>query len=243
MHNSSFLATRWSMIRGAASEDPGLRLAALERLCAQYWYPLYAYQRKRGRNPEQAADSVQDLFAHLLEGDLFARIKPQAGRFRNWLLTVLQNYESDQRDRDRAEKRGGGRAPISIDQQEGERRLELHGRQTDDPQFAFERAWATETLRMARDQLQQEMQAQGKAAIYSALATLLDDADAPSRAELAAELGVRPVALRVMLHRMRSRYRELLVDIVADSLGDRSESGEELAALANALRENSGQSS
>jgi len=231
------------MVRGAGSSDPAVRHAALERLCAQYWYPLYAYQRRRGRDQDQAADSVQALFAHLLEGERFASLDEGAGRFRNWLLTVLQNHERDQHARDVAQKRGGGAVPIPIDGVEAERRLQLQGDAGADPQVAFERAWAEETLRMARDLLQKEMLAQGKARVFAALTPLLDDDQARPRAEIAAELGVTAVALRVTLHRMRTRYRELLVAVVAESLGDRTEAGDELQALAAALAGKTGPAS
>jgi RNA polymerase sigma-70 factor (ECF subfamily) len=223
------------MVCGAGSSDPHVRQAALERLCAQYWYPLYAYLRRRGRAPDAAADTVQGLFSHLLEGDRFANLEEGPGRFRNWLLTALQNHERDQRDRDLAQKRGGGSAPIPIDADEGERRFELQGAAGDDPRVAFERAWALETLRMARDLLEQELRSQGKGRVFAALADLLSDEEQRPRAELAGQLGISPVALRVTLHRMRARYRELLVAVVADSLGDRAEAGEELQELAAAL--------
>ena len=150
MQTSSFQLTQWSIVRGAGASDPAVRQAALERLCAQYWYPLYAYLRRKGRAPEDAADRVQGLFAHLLDGERLGAVREGPGLFRNWLLTALRNHERDLRDREHAEKRGGGRAPIPIDAGEGERRLELQGAATDDPEVAFERAWALETLAMAR---------------------------------------------------------------------------------------------
>lgn len=242
MPSDSFQPTRWSMVRGAKASDPAVREAALERLCAQYWQPLYAYLRRRGRAPEVAADLVQGLFAHLLEGARFGSVREGPGRFRSWLLTALQNFERDVRRRDDADKRGGGRPPISIDAEEGERRLELQGAGGDDPERAFERAWALETLAMARDLLQQELVSAGKGHQFDALLGCLEDRDqARPRAELAAELGLSAVALRVVVHRLRGRYRELLVAVVADSLGERSEAGQELQALASALGGDSAQ--
>ena len=236
MPTSSFQPTQWSMVRGAAGAEPAVRRAALERLCAQYWYPLYAFLRRKGRTPEDAADTVQGLFAHLLGGDRFEGVEEGPGRFRNWLLTALLNHERDVRARDHAEKRGGGRAPVPIDSREGERRLELQGAAEDDPAAAFERAWALETLSMARDLLGQEMGLAGRGPAFDALAGhLAGDEGARPRAEVANELGLSAVALRVTLHRMRARYRELLVQVVADSLGERSAAGEELEALAQAL--------
>lgn len=236
MQSSSFQLTRWSLIRGAVASDPAVRHAALERLCAQYWYPLYAYLRRKGRSPDVAADSVQGLFAHLLDGERLASVREGPGRFRNWLLTALQNYERDQRDRDRAEKRGGGRVPIPIDSGEGERRWELQGAADADPEIAFERAWALETLSMGRTLLEQELHEVGKGKLFESLVgCLLGGDETRPRSELAAELGMSSVTLRVTLHRLRARYRELLVSLVADSLGERAGAGEELDALARAL--------
>ena len=236
MQNSSFQLTRWSVVRGAAASDPAVRQAALERLCAQYWYPLYAYLRRQGRSPEVAADRVQGLFAHLLEGNRFGSVREGPGRFRNWLLTALQNHERDVRDSEQALKRGGGRPPIPIDADEGERRLELQGANTDDPAAAFERAWALETLAMARNLLEQEQRSAGRGRVFDALIECVTAEDeVRPRAELAAELGMSAVTLRVTLHRLRARYRELLVSVVADSLGERAAADEELWALAEAL--------
>ncbi|MEM7310312.1 MAG: sigma-70 family RNA polymerase sigma factor [Planctomycetota bacterium] len=236
MQTSSFQLTRWSIVRGAAASDPAVRQAALERLCAQYWYPLFAYLRRKGRSPELAADLVQGLFAHLLDGDRLGSVREGPGRFRSWLLTALQNYERDQRAREHAEKRGGGRPPIPIDAGEGERRFELQGAATDDPEVAYERAWALETLAMGRTLLEQELRGAGKGRLFDALAgCLAGDETTRRREELAAELGLSAVALRVTLHRLRARYRELLVALVADSLGERTAAGEELRALAQAL--------
>jgi len=236
MPTSSFQPTQWSMVRGAAAAEPAVRRAALERLCARYWYPLYAFLRRKGRAPEDAADTVQGLFARLLTGDRFELVEEGPGLFRNWLMTALLNHERDERARDAADKRGGGRAPIPIDAGEGERRLELHGAASDDPEAAFERAWALETLSMARDLLEQEMRLAGRGRVFDALSDHLSG-DEPSRprAEVAEELGLTAVALRVTLHRMRARFRELLLQVVADSLGEREAAGEELEALARAL--------
>lgn len=236
MNQSSFQPTQWSIVRGAGQADSRIRHAALERLCAQYWYPLYAFLRRKGRDSERAADLVQGLFTKLIEKDGFAGLEQTGARFRSWLLTALVNFERDQVAHEHAAKRGGGRAPIPIDAEDGERRLELAGRAEEDPEAAFERAWAEEVLRQGLVLLEQELRRDGKGRHFEVLAPTLspEGADRP-REELARELGLSSVALRVTLHRLRSRYRELLIQIVADSLGDRREADEELRALARAL--------
>jgi RNA polymerase sigma-70 factor (ECF subfamily) len=234
--NPSFQATRWSIVRGAGAEDPAVRAAAFERLCAQYWYPLFAYLRRGGRSPEDAADLVQGLFTQLLSGDGLERLVEGAGRFRSWILTALVNHARDVRDRDQAQKRGGGRPVIPIDPVEGERRLALQGAPEEDPEVAFERAWALEVLGAARELLEREMRASGRGRLFEALAASLGAAgEAPPREELAAELGLSAVALRVALHRLRERYRQLVVAVLRDSLDGRADPGEELRLLARAL--------
>ena len=233
---SSFQVTRWSLVHGAGAEDPEVRRAALERLCASYWYPLFAYLRRCGRGPDIAADLVQGLFAKLIETNALGRIAEGKGKFRSWLLSSLQNHERDQRDRDCAQKRGGGRPPIPIDVDRAERRYVLEARRSDSPEALFDRTWACEVLHQATLLLEQEMRSDGRAATFAALAPSLDPhAEAPDRAALAAQLGVTTVAARVALHRFRGRYRQILVRVVADSLGGTEEVGEELRALAQAL--------
>lgn len=236
MNQSSFQPTQWSIVRGAGQADSRIRHAALERLCAQYWYPLYAFLRRKGRDSERAADLVQGLFTKLIEKDGFAGLEQTGARFRSWLLTALVNFERDQVAHEQAAKRGGGRAPIPIDTEDGERRLDLAGRAEEDPEAAFERAWAEEVLRQGLVLLEQELRRDGKGRQFEVLGpTLSPEGDDRPREELARALGLSSVALRVTLHRLRSRYRELLIQIVADSLGDRREADEELRALARAL--------
>lgn len=236
MGTDSFYATRWSIVRGAGASDPDVRRAAFERLCVQYWFPLFAYLRRSGRTSEHAADLVQGLFTRLLEGDRLAQVVEGPGRFRNWILTALQNHARDEHAREAADKRGGGRAPVAIDAGEGERRLQIASADDDDPSVAFERAWAREVLTGAHDLLEREMHAKGKGALFDALAEHLEGEALPNaRSETAAELGLSPVALRVALHRLRTRYRQQVVAIVADSLDGRAELGAELRELAWAL--------
>lgn len=236
MTTPAFRSTQWSIVRGAGAADDAVRHAALERLCAQYWYPLFADLRRRGRSPEEAADLVQGLFARLLEKDGFASIDEEGGRFRGWLLTALRNHEGHVREADGALKRGGGRGPIPIDAGEGERRFELEGADADDPAVAYDRAWARSVLDQARLLLEREMRAEGHGRQYEVLGpTLTPEGDERPRAELAADLGLSAVALRVALHRMRRRYRELLVRVVSDAVDSEEDVGTELETLSRAL--------
>src|SRR6185503_9442775 len=120
-----FATTHWSVVLAAGQKDSPRGVAALENLCRTYWYPLYAYVRRRGSGPEDAQDRTQSFFARLLERNLLARAAPQRGRFRSFLLTALQNFLADEHDRANARKRGAGRPFISLDEFDGEARYAL----------------------------------------------------------------------------------------------------------------------
>ena len=236
MGDATFHSTHWSIVRGVASADAELRRVSLERLCNQYWFPLYAHLRRKGRDAERAADLVQGFFAQLLSRDGLSTVKDDVGPFRAWLLGALRNHERDEVARERALKRGGGAVPIPIDPEEGERRLELAGESLDDPAYAFDRAWALSVLDQGLLLLEQEMKRSGDTRTFEVLGPLLSiQGDDRPREQLARELGMKPVALRVTLMRLRRRYRELLVQVVTDSVGSAEEAGQELELLSAAL--------
>jgi DNA-directed RNA polymerase specialized sigma24 family protein len=232
-----FLTTSWSLVLGGGAVDVELRRRALERLGAAYWYPLYAYLRRRGRPPERAADLVQGLFARLLANDGLAQVGREGGRFRTWLLTALQNHERDEVAHERAERRGGGRLHVTIDTVASEERLALQADETTGPEALFERTWARAVLARAREALEAEWVARGREAEFQALSATLDGAvDAEPRASLGARVGLSPVALRVTVHRLRQRYRDLVVSEVRETLGAGESPGAELQVLLAALR-------
>ncbi len=234
----TFHTTRWSLIAGAGAADEARRSAALGELCAAYWKPLYAFLRARGRAPQDSADLVQDLFAKLLEKPALGELEPGTGtgRFRNWLLTVLVHHERDVRDHGRALRRGGGASSISINAEEGERRFAEVQDPSAGPEELFERAWVQEVLENARQVLENEHIARGKRGVFAALSPLLtEEVDPGARMALAKQLDLSPVALRVALHRMKARYRELILELVRETLNDPSESADELDALIGAL--------
>ena len=236
MGDATFHSTHWSIVRGGASADAELRRVSLERLCNQYWFPLYAHLRRKGRDADRAADLVQGFFAQLLSRDGLSTVRDDVGPFRAWLLGALRNHERDEVARERALKRGGGAVPIPIDPEEGERRLELAGESLDDPACAFDRAWALSVLDQGLLLLEQELKRSGDTRRFEVLGPLLSiQGDDRPREELARELDMKPVALRVTLMRLRRRYRELLVQVVTDSVGSAEEAGQELELLSAAL--------
>lgn len=243
MPSGAFKSTHWSAVRGGGSADSELRRVSLERLCNQYWFPLYAHLRRKGRDADRAADLVQGFFAQLLSREGLSTVEEGVGPFRAWLLGALRNHERDEIAREQALKRGGGAVPIRIDSDEGERRLELAGASLDDPARAFDRAWALSVLDQGLLLLEQEMKRSGDGRRFEVLGPLLSiEGDDRPRAELARELGLEPVALRVALMRFRRRYQELLVRVVSDSVVSADEAGKELETLSKALSGESGDS-
>jgi DNA-directed RNA polymerase specialized sigma24 family protein len=231
-----FQTTRWSLIVAARGGDAREARAALADLCAAYWYPLYAFVRKKGYDPDMAQDLVQGFFARLLEkGDLESvdRVK---GKFRSFLMASCSHFIANQSDRDRALKRGGGKIPISIDRQKAE------GRYVNEPgheltaERLFERRWATTLLENVIGSIEAEMAAAGKARQLEVLRpALMGAGDRIPYASVAAELGISEDAARASAHRLRRRFRERLREEVASTIDDPAGVDDEIHSLFAAL--------
>ena len=239
--SDTFLTTRWSVVAAAGRGQPGSTAppdvrAALSELCAAYWPPLYAFARRRGSAPDEAADLVQDFFARLLEKGDLAAADPQRGRFRAWLLTAFKHHASNVRDRARAAKRGGGKAPLSLDASDAEQRFGPQLADPRTPEAEFERRWALLVLDRALARLAAEQQRAGKTRELDELRPFLvaGEEGAPY-AQIAERLGRSEGAVKVAVHRLRRRYGELLREEVAGTLADPQAVEEEIAALMAAL--------
>lgn len=233
--DARFLTTRWSIVTNAARGDAEAR-SSLEELCTRYWYPLYAFLRRRGAARSRAEDLVQGFFTLLLERGDLAGVDREKGRFRSWLLTSLRHYEQNEDERARAEKRGGGRAPLSFDWEDAENRYHREPAATDNAEREFERAWALRLLERAFERLRSDYDGRGKLELFEALKDELTPGAEPTpRAELATRVGLREGALKVALHRMRSRYGDALRAEVRDTVADESEVDGELGELFAAL--------
>jgi RNA polymerase sigma-70 factor (ECF subfamily) len=230
--SAEFLTTQWSMVLRAAADDGGLARAALAELCQRYWYPLYAYLRRRGVGVEEAEDVMQGFFARLLEKQVLAGISVERGRFRSFLLTALKNYLANERHRAAAEKRGGGRAVLSLDVDSGESRLQLQPHDNDTPERLFERQWALTLLEVVVQRLEAEHAAAGKSRPFELLkGALTGDTERLPYAEIAQELGTSEEAARQSASRLRKRYRELLRAEVASTVANEQEVDEEIRGL------------
>lgn len=212
-----FLTTRWSLVLSAGDpQDPEYR-DALATLCERYWYPVYAFVRRRGTDPDAAQDLVQGFFAGLLEKDTLRAADPALGRFRSFLLSAVKFHLSDERRRRQAQKRGG--AVEQIDLQAAEERYLLEGDPADSPERLFERRWALELLHHARRRLEREV-AESAHPERVRLVPLLTTGGGPRYGELAAELEMSEGALKVAVHRLRKRFGALLREEVAETVGD-----------------------
>jgi len=232
-----FATTRWSIVLAAGERDAAEAEPALATLCEIYWYPVYAFIRRRGLSPVDAQDATQSFFAVLLEKDYVSVADPEQGRFRTFLLTAVSRFLSKQWESDRALKRGGGRPLPSIDAAVGEDRYQLEP--TDDwtPERLFERRWALTLLDRVLARLEQRYTEQGQSQLFEKLKGCLTGAEPEvSHTDLAAELQMTQGALKVAIHRLRRRYRDLLKAEIAETVAGSDEVADELDYLLAALR-------
>jgi len=209
---------------------------ALEELCRTYWFPLYAYVRRRGHNKEDAEDLVQTFFARFLEKNYLAGLSAERGRFRAFLLAALKHFLANEWDKSQAQKRGGGAAHLSLDWQTADTKFQVAATNEPSPDKAFDREWALALLAKVIERLQQECAADGKAKLFEHLKIFLTAGKgALSHADAAKKLGMDEPAVRVAVHRLRKRYRVLLRDEISQTLADESQVDEEMRALFGAF--------
>lgn len=210
--------------------------AALEALCQTYWFPLYAYVRQRVSDRHAAQDLTQEFFARLLEQNHFAVADPERGRFRAFLLTALKHFLTNEWDKARALKRGGGRAPLSLDFDSGESRLSLEPVNDQTPERLFERQWTLTLLDRVLARLQAEQESAGKSGQFAILKQFLTGGrDEACYSDVADELGMSAGAVKVASHRLRQRYRELLRAEVAQTVRSPDEVDDEIGRLFESL--------
>jgi RNA polymerase sigma-70 factor (ECF subfamily) len=241
MHDSiapgarEFHTTRWSVVlaaqRGAESAHARNAMAAL---CRDYWYPLYAFVRRRGHAPHDAQDLTQGFFAALLEGNT-TMADPARGKFRSYLLGALKHYLANEWHRANAQKRGGSHTIIEWDALDPEARYAMEPSDQADPDTLYDRRWAMELLDRAMTSLRAEFTAKGEANTFDALTPTPTGAE-PDRDELAARLGLTEGALKVAVHRLRKRYREVLRAEVAETVDSATEIDAEMRHLVAVLR-------
>jgi RNA polymerase sigma-70 factor (ECF subfamily) len=233
----SFTTTHWSVVLQAADGDSPQAAAALDQLCRTYWYPLYVFVRRQGHESHDAEDLTQEFLARFLAKEYFGRANPALGRFRNYLLACLKHFLSEQRRQAGRLKRGGGQAILSWDSLTAEERYQSEPTDRITPEKVYDRRWALTLLAQVLTRLGDEQSVAGKGKVFAQLKDYLWGAGSGTGyVEVAARLGLTEGALKVTVHRLRQRYRELLREEVAQTVATVNEVDEELRYLVSVIR-------
>jgi RNA polymerase sigma-70 factor (ECF subfamily) len=237
--SAGFATTHWSLVLAAGKGASADAEAALASLCEAYWYPLYAYVRRQGHQPDDAQDLTQEFFARLLEKHYLQSADPERGRFRSFLLTAFKRFLSKERDRERTKWRGGGRKvlPLGFEFEAGERRYNLEPAHEVTAEKVYEQRWALTLLDRVFARLRDEFEQAGKQQQFDCLKIYLTgETDTPGYRDAAVQLGLTEGAVKVAVHRLRRRYRELVRDEIVQTVAGPQDVDEELRHLFAALR-------
>ena len=232
----AFVTTRWSLVLSAGKADTSRAHMALSKLCQTYWFPLYAHARRRGYNPHDAEDLTQAFFAQLLERRAIASADPQRGRFRSFLLSAMNNFLASEWHKARAQKRGAGQQLLSLDMSAAEQRFDLEPADDSTPDQAFDKQLALALLDEVLEKLEAEYAGDGKSDLFAALRpTLAGARESQPYAELCIRLGRSEGAVKVAVHRLRKRYRDLVRGEIANIVASPGEIDSEMRRLFAAL--------
>ncbi len=234
--NGVFATTHWSLVVAASPDRAGESQVrqALESLCRAYWFPLYAFVRRQGYGACDAQDLTQSFFASFLEREGFARADPNRGRLRSYILGALKHFLSHEREKARAQKRGGDVTFLDLDALDPELRYGLVAAQATNPEDCFQKAWAREVNERALASLQKEMRREGKGPQFDSLKRALTG-EVLDREEVAGQLGISIGSVKVAVHRLRKRFRDLLRAEVAETVQSQGEIDDEMRCLVEAL--------
>jgi RNA polymerase sigma factor (sigma-70 family) len=231
-----FATTHWTVVLAAGQRHSPQADHALEELCRTYWFPLYAYVRRRGHAKADAEDLVQAFFARFLAKNYLAGLSEERGRFRAFLLAALKNFLINEWKHASRQKRGGGEATLSLDWETADTKFQVAAQNEPSPDQAFDREWALALLSRVIERLQAECVADGKAKVFEQLKVFLAAGKGETaQSEVAKSLGMEEGAVRVAVHRLRKRYRQLLRDEIANTLSDPAMVDEEMRALFGAF--------
>ncbi|HTL16022.1 MAG TPA: sigma-70 family RNA polymerase sigma factor [Patescibacteria group bacterium] len=229
---SRFVTTHWSEVLAAGDGDSAEARPALARLCRSYWFPIYAFIRKRGYSPEGAQDLTQQFFANFLEKNYVARAARERGRFRAFLMSSVQNFLHNEYHRLQAQKRGGGKAWLSLDQTRAEERYKIEPVEESDPAKAFEQRWAATLLDNVLTRLRTEFAQGDRGGLFEALqAHLWGDSDSVPYGNLAQQYELSIGNIKVIAYRLRQRYRDILREEIAHTVAQPGEVDEEIRYL------------
>ena len=230
-----FETTHWSVVLAAGNKDNPQAAEAMEKLCRTYWYPLYAFVRRKGYSVEEAEDLTQEFFGRLLRRDFPTGIQPEGGKFRSYLLAALKNLMANEWQSRQTQKRGGGQATFSLDELDAESRYQLEPADPSTPEALYERRWASILLEEVTRQLRSEYTAQGKAELFDFLKAYLTGAEPLlPYADLAQRLGMTEAAVKMAVHRLRKRFGQLLRREIAQTVNGPEEVEGEIRHLISA---------
>lgn len=226
---AQFTTTHWSVVLAAGHASSPDAHAALEQLCRAYWYPLYAYVRRRGYGPEDAEDLTQSFFARLLAKDNLAKADRERGRFRTFLITSLNNFLADEWDKSRCQKRGGGLTIVSFHAVAAEERYQLEPQDPYDAMTIFERRWVATLMNAVLARLEREYRNAGKQKLFAVLKDFIaGDHGRISYAEAGRKFHLSENAIKQTVHRLRRRYRQLFRDEIAQTVANPAEIEDEV---------------
>lgn len=231
-----FATTRWSLVVAAGGDDSEESRVALETLCETYWYPLYAFVRRQGRDPQTAQDLTQGFFTRLLEKEDLKDVRRERGRFRSFLLAAMKNFLINDWDKQQAVKRGGGQRALSLDFDSAENRYRLEPADTQTAEHVFQRQWALTLLDRVQQRLADEARESGRNDQFAVLRRYLTGTAETTYAEAAAELGTTEGAVKTAVHRLRGRFRTLLREEISQTVAEEGEIDDEIRSLFEALR-------
>lgn len=230
--NAAFVTTHWSLVLAARANDSTQANEALASLCRTYWYPLYAYVRRRGYPPEDAQDLTQEFFARLLQQGWLGQADRKRGRFRTFLLSAMSHFLNNEWDKARAQKRGGAVQLVPLQPDTAETRYTKEPADPLTPEQAYERRWAITLLDEVLQRLQRECESDGKTQLFEALKPcLVGERDTQPYAILATRLRLSEGAVKVAVHRLRQRFRQLLRDEIANTVASSADLDEEMHHL------------
>jgi RNA polymerase sigma-70 factor (ECF subfamily) len=231
-----FATTHWSLVLAAGQPGSPEAEDALARLCSLYWYPVFVYVRRQGHSADEAQDLTQGFFARLIEKSDLAAADRNRGRFRSFLLSACQHFLSNQRDRARAQKRGGGLLPVSIDAAQAEGRYQQALAHSETPERLYERQWCLTLLAGVLDDLREVYAAAANERVFDRLKGFLtSNESAGSYAQAGRDLDMSEGAVKVAVHRLRARYREALRRRVADTVESHQQVEDEIRHLLRTL--------
>jgi RNA polymerase sigma-70 factor (ECF subfamily) len=232
-----FTTTRWTLVLTAGDRTSAESQASLATLCETYWYPVYAFIRRSGRDSDAARDLTQAFFVRVLDKNVLKEARRDRGRFRSFLLGSLRHFLANEYDREHAVKRGGRVPHLSLEFEQGERRYQLEPADTATPERMYERQWALDVLDRAMQRLAARHAHTARQALFEQLKPLLTGDDEPlSSRELSKTLGLSEGALRVALHRLRRQFAEALRGTIADTVEHETDIDDEVRYLLNVVR-------